>query len=160
MPHPTPPPSNDARAATDPEWVCEDPGGVWGVVRVDNAAGYRRTPCDTCPWRKDAPLGVFPDSVFESSRHTSVHQDWDGVIPNRFGCHSTAPGTGAKASLTCAGFLAVAGHENIGVRLSVLNGSIAPEALQPGEGWPELYSSYDEMAEANRAANAMKRGDR
>lgn len=142
---------------TEPEWICEDEDGEWGVVRVDNVAGYRRSPCETCPWRKDAPLGVFPDSVFESSRHTSVQQDWDGDIPNRFGCHSSAPGTGAKAPLTCAGFLAVAGHENIGVRLSVLNGTIASEALSPGEGWPELYDSYDDMAEANRVANAEKR---
>ncbi|MCD0446400.1 DUF6283 family protein [Glycomyces sp. A-F 0318] len=142
---------------TEPEWVCEDPAGEWGVVRTDNVAGYRRSPCATCPWRKDAPLGAFPDSVFDSSRHTSVQPEhWDGQAQAQFGCHASAPSTGAPASLTCAGFLAVAGRDNLSVRMAVLQGTIAPDALEPGEDWPELYDSYDAMAAANRAANARK----
>jgi hypothetical protein len=63
-----------------------------------------------------------------------------------FGCHKGAPGT--DEDLACAGWLAVAGRAHPVVRLAVITGRLEPEDLVPGENWPPLFSSYDEMAEA------------
>jgi hypothetical protein len=64
-----------------------------------------------------------------------------------FGCHKGAPGT--DDDLACAGWLAVAGAEHIRVRLAVALGDLPASALSPGDGWPELYDSYGELAAAN-----------
>jgi hypothetical protein len=68
-----------------------------------------------------------------------------------FGCHKGEPGT--DADLACAGWLAVAGREHIGVRLAVAFGELPAEVLSPGEGWPELFDSYEEMAETQGATD-------
>ncbi len=48
----------------------------------------------------------------------------------------------------CAGWLAVVGREHLGVRLAVITGRLPAEALDPGPGWPELFSDYRQMATA------------
>ena len=68
-----------------------------------------------------------------------------------FGCHKGEPGT--NADLACAGWLAVAGEDHIGIRLAVVMGRLQPEDLRPGDGWPDLYASYEELAAANGAAD-------
>lgn len=40
----------------------------------------------------------------------------------------------------------------MGVRLAVMDGKLPMEALDRGDNWPELYASYEAMAEANGAA--------
>jgi len=37
------------------------------------------------------------------------------------------------------------------VRIAVLTGRLEPADLEPGDGWPALFASYDEMAEAQGA---------
>jgi hypothetical protein len=54
----------------------------------------------------------------------------------------------------CAGWLAVAGYGHLGVRLAVAMGRLPAGALEPGEDWPGLYASYDELAAANDTADA------
>jgi len=44
--------------------------------------------------------------------------------------------------------------EHLGVRLAVVLGRLPASTLSPGENWPELFSSYDELAERNGVADA------
>lgn len=60
-----------------------------------------------------------------------------------FACHKSPEG----AEEACAGWLAVAGVEHLGVRLAVVQGRLDPEMLTAREGCPALFDSYDEMAE-------------
>lgn len=66
-----------------------------------------------------------------------------------FACHKSTE----DEPCACAGWLAVVGHAHVGVRLSVATGDLPVEALEPDEDWPELYSSYDEMADAQGRAS-------
>ncbi len=63
-----------------------------------------------------------------------------------FACHKT-PEAGEKA---CAGWLAVEGWGHVGVRLAVAMGRLDGSALEPGDGWPELYPDYEALADANK----------
>jgi hypothetical protein len=67
-----------------------------------------------------------------------------------FACHKSPDGR----EEACAGWLAVTGSEHLGVRMAVLTGRLEPEQLRPREGWPELFSSYAEMAEAQGGCDA------
>ncbi len=64
-----------------------------------------------------------------------------------FACHR-APEGGEYA---CAGWLAAVGHHHLGVRVAVITGRLDPAALEPGEDWPALFETYEEMA-ATQAA--------
>lgn len=100
--------------------------------------------------------GRFPAQRFKELRATSVQPDPTdddayqaaalGQQP-KFGCHKGAPGSGED--LACAGWLAVAGHQNLSVRLAVITGSLPASALTPGPNWPPLHDSYDAMAAAH-----------
>lgn len=65
-----------------------------------------------------------------------------------FACHKTAEGK----EQACAGWLAVAGVEHIGIRLAIAQGRLDPAVLSPGDGWPELFGSFEEMADMQAAA--------
>ncbi|MEV4093820.1 DUF6283 family protein [Streptosporangium saharense] len=109
----------------------------------------RRTfPCNECPWRRDAQRGRFPVSRYEALTMTAGQPGAEAPLNTpMFGCHKGEPGT--NADLACAGWLAVVGMEHLGVRLAVAMRELPAEALAPGENWPELYGSYEEMAAAN-----------
>ena len=100
-------------------------------------------PCDECPWRVDAEPGRFPACRYEALRETTEQR----LGAPLFACHKTPDGK----ERTCASWLAVVGHRHLGVRLAVAAGRLTEAALEPGEGWPELFGSYEELAEANGA---------
>lgn len=68
----------------------------------------------------------------------------------RVACHRDQPGT-AHAWRLCAGWLAVVGWDNLGIRISVLSGGLPETAVTLPAGWPELYGSLDELEAARRA---------
>lgn len=59
-----------------------------------------------------------------------------------FGCHKSSEAD----TMPCAGWLAAVGVFSLNVRLHLMRGAIPPEAMKPGEGWPALFDSYEEMA--------------
>ena len=61
-----------------------------------------------------------------------------------FACHKSAEGK----EIACAGWLAIEGHDHLGVRLAVVSGRIPGEALEPKPAWPGLFGGYDEMVQA------------
>lgn len=67
-----------------------------------------------------------------------------------FACHKTAQGR----EVACAGWLAIEGVNHPAVRIAVLQERLDPDTLTPAPGWPELYTSFAEMAEANGAGPA------
>lgn len=109
---------------------------------------HRSFPCSECPWRIDADLGKFPSCRYEALAETTGARGHEAPFgAPMFGCHKGEPGT--DRDLACAGWLAVAGREHLGVRLAVATGRLPGTALASGDGWPELYGSYAEMAAAN-----------
>lgn len=106
-------------------------------------------PCSECPWRRDQPAGRFPPERYEALRGTS-HCPGRGSAQlgaPLFACHKSSEGR----DLACAGWLAVEGVGHVAVRLAVAQGRLSGEALRSGPEWPELFSSFGEMAEFNGA---------
>ena len=120
---------------------------VQGGRRQD---AYRRTPCQTCPWRLDA-VGEFPAEAFRHSARTA-----HDMSTRTFACH--ASGT-AKPAI-CAGFLLRGAAHNMAVRLMLLRGELDLSAVS--DGGHALYADYRAMAEANevRAGDPALRGCR
>ncbi len=115
---------------------------------MTDALPYMRRPCSECPFRVDAPLGRFSSCRYDALRETVGEAGGEAPLGAPiFACHKSHEG----ADRACAGWLATVGHEHIGIRFAIVTGRLPAEALEPGDDWPELYGSYDEMAEANSA---------
>lgn len=107
---------------------------------------YCVRPCANCPWRRDSPAGEFTADRYQALRATAGRPGREaGLAAPVFACHKTEPGS----DRACAGWLAVAGIEHLGIRLAITLGRLPASVLRPGENWPELFASYDEMAERN-----------
>jgi len=116
---------------------------------------HRRFPCAECPWRLDTPPGQFPARRYEQLANTSGAPGAEASLgAPLFACHKTAEGR----EQACAGWLAVAGRDHLGVRLAVATGRLPAEALDPAAGWPALFVSYTEMA-ATQAATSDPKGE-
>lgn len=115
------------------------------ITVVGGGHGYRRSPCEKCPWRVDA-IGEFPAEAFRHSANTGT----DGAkllaigideATHTFGCHQS----GARKPATCAGYI-LRGSDGIGWRIAVILGKFDPRRVR--ETVP-LFDSYFEMAVAN-----------
>ncbi len=103
----------------------------------------RQRPCDQCPWRRDVARGAFPVIPGAYAEQAPTHQGHVGLDAPLVACHKT-PVARSKA---CAGWLAVEGHNHLGVRLAIAEGRLPGEALSAGDGWPELVANAAEMVE-------------
>mgnify|MGYP003545231289 CR=1 FL=1 len=113
---------------------------------MSDACPFRtpKRPCGNCPWVTDTPPGEFPAERYEALRSTTGGAGREAQIGDpMFACHHSAEGD----EYPCAGWLAAVGYFHLGVRFAVIRGAIPSEALRPGEDWPELFESYDDMAE-------------
>lgn len=109
----------------------------------------RRSPCSECPWRRDVPPGQFPSTRYQALEKTHGGPGHEAPLDAPwFGCHKMPAYVEPGEEVACAGWLAVEGIQHLGVRLAVSAGAVPAEALRPGEGWPELFGSYAEMAAA------------
>lgn len=105
---------------------------------------HRRRPCVECPWRRDVAAGKFTSERFDALADTSGGPGCEAPLSApMFACHKTREGS----EQACAGWLAVAGGDHIGVRLAVIQGRVDPATLTPGADWPPLFVSYTEMAD-------------
>ena len=104
-----------------------------------------RTPCKSCPYRRDAPLGFWAWDEFVNLEF----QDSDPVNGHTFGCHGTKSDPDV-----CAGWLLDQkrrGLPSIQLRLHLMTNEEARECLeQVNDGGHVLYDSIAEMIEANR----------
>ena len=109
---------------------------------------HRRYPCTECPWRRDTEPGSFPAERYEALQATTGAPGAEaGLNAPLFACHKSVPGRDEA----CAGWLAAAGAEHLGVRLAVATGRLPATCLTPGVDWPELFDTYTEMAETQAA---------
>lgn len=115
----------------------------------DEAPGsrrFRRAPCPTCPWRKDA-VGEFPAQAFRLSANTGTDAgnifmlDDPNEALHTFGCHSSSLGR----SQTCAGYV-LNGDNSLGWRVAYTRGRFAPNECHSDV---PLFDNYYEMAVAN-----------
>jgi hypothetical protein len=104
-----------------------------------------KRPCAECPFRKDTEPGQFPAERYEVLRKTAGGPGREAPIGSPlFACHKSDEGKEAA----CAGWLVVVGYFHLGVRLALVRGALPGSAMKLGADWPELYGSYEEMAEA------------
>lgn len=112
---------------------------------------HMKRPCPECPWRVDSPPDQFESCRFDALRATTGSAGSEAHFGSPlFACHKTTEGRDAA----CAGWLAVAGYENLSVRFAVITGLLPDTVLRPGADWPDLYGSYDEMAAAKGEIDA------
>ena len=108
------------------------------VVTVTGGSGlYRRTPCETCPWRKDA-TGEFPAEAFKHSAPTAYD-----MADHVFACHSS----GSERPAICAGFILNGSGHNLSVRMKLAGKKI--NLHEVSDGGNGLYESYRAMAVGN-----------
>ena len=96
-------------------------------------------PCAECPWRRDAQRGKFPRRRYLELRDTCIPGGMPGKL---FACHMSPEG----GEVACAGMLLVVGERLTRVRMMILRGLLDLTRLSSDV---PLYSSFDEMAEAN-----------
>ena len=109
-----------------------------------NLLPHRRWPCQECPFRRDTKPGQFPACRYEALKATAGAPGREvSLSAPIFACHKSPEGR----EEACAGWLAVCGIEHLGVRMAAITGRLEPADLRPGDGWPELFATYEEMAE-------------
>lgn len=113
-----------------------------------------REPCRSCPYRKDAPLGMWhPDEFHNLRRATS-----DTIMGGVFGCHKYRHRPQEERQ-ACAGYLITQrrdGVPSIQLRMKVIQDDEALACLEAvSDGGHELYESIEEMCEANLAADKI-----
>jgi hypothetical protein len=104
---------------------------------------YRREPCATCPWRKDA-VGEFPAEAFLHSADTGTdgaHFNSDAM--HTFACHES----GSERPATCAGYI-LRGADAISWRIARAFGKFDPSKVLHDTG-VALFDNYYDMAVAN-----------
>lgn len=113
---------------------------------ANNECKTRRAPCKACPWRVDAKATEIPG--FDMEKAENLKNTVGQVLGQpMMACHQSKDGE----EIVCVGFLAVDGHDNLTVRLSLATGVLDPIAVQPApEEWGELHGSFDEMIEKLR----------
>ena len=95
-----------------------------------SACRARGRPCDECPWRLDVPRGAYPVIAGALHGQAPVAQGHAPLGAPLVACHKSPAGH----DVICAGWLAVEGHNHLGVRLLVIAGQILAVALRPGPG--------------------------
>lgn len=117
-------------------------------MATNDSVPHCKKPCAECPWKKSSDPGKFPAERYEALRSTSGAPGHEAPVGSpMFACHMTPEGR-EKA---CAGWLATEGPNHLGVRLAVITGRLPGGALRPKEDWPELFDSFDDMAETQAA---------
>lgn len=105
-----------------------------------------RSPCESCPYRKDAKLELWDKSEFENL----LAHDEDTLTGSLFGCHATRKKSEVSV---CAGWLLDQLRRrcpSIQLRLAALLKPEAGQALEEvNDGGLELYESITQMVEAN-----------
>lgn len=112
----------------------------------------RTRPCPECPWVRSTAPGQFSRERYDALAATSgMPGDEAPIGSGLFACHMTVEGS----EVPCAGWLASVGYESIPVRLLLATGRIPASVMDAAPDWPELFGSYEEMA--NAMANTGER---
>lgn len=99
------------------------------------------SPCDSCPYRRDCPSGVWHEAEYEKLRDYDSNRAF-----SLFLCHQT-PVIGEVTA--CRGWLTVHA-ESVAARLAVCQGLVTDEQRYAPVSVP-LFSSGEEAADAGEA---------
>lgn len=108
-----------------------------------------RTPCSTCPYRKDTPKGIWHESEYQKLAEYDEYDHLTRTGPLEpatalFLCHQSHV-TGEDT--VCRGWVAT--HpDSVAVRLAMLRGELTPEQVYEEQCPVELYASGREAMEA------------
>lgn len=110
-------------------------------------------PCPSCPWRVDKDATHIPNFSLEKAEGLAKTSPCErGFGPsysdNMFACHQSRGGE----EFACAGWLATVGAEHPRVRFAVATGRLPHWALQPGDGWPALHTTFQQVIAKLRAS--------
>lgn len=101
---------------------------------------YKKSPCENCPYRKDAPLQLWHKSEFEGLKENE--KEFIGKV---YGCHK-------KDGHVCVGYLMKQdeqGFPNLRLRMVLISHNVDRKYLDSLHCKSELYDSIEEMIEAN-----------
>jgi uncharacterized protein DUF6283 len=102
-----------------------------------------KTPCNNCPWRRDAPVEHWDPDHFRSIWR-NCQDDGQHVML----CHKAGSlPEEAQGTVVCQGWVRVMGTQAVGVRVALMQKRVTPDELEGGtEG---LFDSFEEMMVAN-----------
>lgn len=101
---------------------------------------FKKSPCNNCPYRKDAPLQLWAKEEFEDLLNSEKEQF--GKI---YGCHK-------KDGHVCVGWLMDQDKRNlpsIMLRMSLSKNNVTRKYLDSLHCKSELFESIEEMAKEN-----------
>lgn len=96
-----------------------------------------RSPCTSCPYRKDVPSGVWHFDEYEKLREYDTNE-----AVGTFLCHHTLD---MSMETVCRGWLTVH-QESVAVRLAILTGAVTVEEVY-AEVPEKLYATGNEAAD-------------
>lgn len=98
-------------------------------------------PCESCPYRRDVPSGIWHESEYEKLRA----YDSDGFDRPlaAFLCHHSPD---MKQQAACRGWLTVH-RETVAVRIAMMTGQVTPDEVYTEVSAP-LFASGNEAADA------------
>ncbi|WP_280443460.1 DUF6283 family protein [Nocardia brasiliensis] len=82
-------------------------------------------PCQSCPYRRDVPSGVWDAEEYEKLRAYDL--DTVSQPPGLFQCHQTDADSDARR--LCAGWVGCHGSDLLGLRWGLLRGRISAETF-------------------------------
>lgn len=118
-----------------------------------------RTPCASCPYRRDVPVGTWHVSEFQNL----LANDRDERNGRTFACHRHRKQPVEERHLCVGWFLDQQrrGTPSLMLRLLALRGGDEAAAFwrEAHDGGHDLYDSLDEMCEANGATQPRYKSD-
>jgi hypothetical protein len=104
-------------------------------------------PCDSCPYRRDVPSGIWHFDEYEKLR--AFDRDTPYQPPTLFQCHQAD--LGSNRPRICAGWAGCHDAPNLlALRLAVANGRISPDTFRAVIDYQSpipLFASGDEAAD-------------
>jgi len=103
-------------------------------------------PCESCPYRKDVPSGVWSANEYAKLREYD-NETYDQPL-GVFQCHQTGPED--RSARLCAGWVGCHGQELLALRVGVATGDVDASAMNYTTD-VELFDSGAEAAEYGEA---------
>lgn len=103
-------------------------------------------PCESCPYRRDVPSGVWAENEYRSLER--YDEEMWAQPPALFQCHQNDQASGAARM--CAGWVATHGDQLLGLRVAVAKGRVDPAVLSYTTDVP-VFASGTEASEHGRA---------
>ncbi|MEC3919197.1 DUF6283 family protein [Nocardia sp. CDC160] len=107
-------------------------------------------PCDSCPYRRDVPSGVWHAEEYEKLRLYDLDM---ALQPQKlFQCHQTDAGNEMRRM--CAGWVGCHGPDLLGLRLALLSGRISEAVFEAAAEYRSpvpLFGSGSEAADHGQA---------